>query len=113
MSFFSGFLVNICILITCGYLLNLAFKFFFEKAALPVRNVALACIFVILGWLSMRFGIRGEGYSLFDLRAVPIIFGTLEFRNPRYLITVAHRAGQVHDLRHSAQFHYGRNQSAT
>ncbi len=36
----------------------------------------------------MVLGVRGSGFTLFDLRAVPIIFGTLFFRDPRLLMVI-------------------------
>ncbi|MDF2648213.1 MAG: integral rane sensor hybrid histidine kinase [Paenibacillus sp.] len=86
--FYKSFLINVSILITCSYLFNLGYKIFLQNANVKVKTAVIVCIFIFAGWLTMVFGVRGSGFTLFDLRAVPIIFGTLLFRDPRLLLVI-------------------------
>jgi signal transduction histidine kinase len=86
--FYKSFLISISILITCAYLFNLGFKYIFKNATLKVKQAVIVGIFIFSGWLTMVLAVKGDEYTLFDLRAVPIIFGTLFFRNPRLLLIV-------------------------
>ncbi|MDF2651553.1 MAG: integral rane sensor hybrid histidine kinase [Paenibacillus sp.] len=83
-----SFLVNICILITCAYLFNLGFKYMFQHASWTVKQTVLVAIFIGSGWLTMFFGVRVSEFMLFDLRVVPIIFGTLLFRKHYMLLII-------------------------
>ncbi|WNQ12329.1 ATP-binding protein [Paenibacillus aurantius] len=40
------------------------------------------------GWLTMVFGVRGSQFTLFDLRVVPLVYGTLFFRRPLPLLLI-------------------------
>ena len=88
MHIYKSFFINLSILITCSYLFNLAYKQLFAHASWRLRQTAMVVIFILAGWLSMIFGVRAAEFALFDLRAVPIIFGVLVFRNPRLLIVI-------------------------
>ncbi|WP_079419837.1 sensor histidine kinase [Paenibacillus ferrarius] len=80
--------MNICILITCAYLFNLIFKYTLQQASWNVRQIALVAIFISSGWLTMFFGVRISEHMLFDLRALPLIFGTLFFRKYSLLLII-------------------------
>ncbi|WP_373231164.1 sensor histidine kinase [Cohnella sp.] len=88
MQILKSFLMNLSVLVTFTYLFNLAFKYIFQNASSQVKQTALIIIFIISGWLSIIFALKGQSFTLFDLRAVPIIFGTLVFRNPRHLLVI-------------------------
>gem|GEM_PF-536239 len=88
MQFYTTFFTNVSILITCAYLFNLVFKYMFQHTSLRIKQSAVLVIFILSGWLTMVFGIRTEAGALFDLRVVPLIFGTLVFRDPRHMMIV-------------------------
>lgn len=88
MHIYKSFFINLSILVTFSYLFNLAFKHIFAHASWRLRQVAMVVIFILAGWLSMIFGVQAAEFALFDLRAVPIIFGVLVFRDPRPLIII-------------------------
>jgi len=88
MLFYKSFFINLSILVTCSYLFNLVYKQLFAKADWRLRQTAMVVIFILAGWLSMVFSVRTDGYALFDLRAVPIIFAALVFRDPRLLLVI-------------------------
>ncbi|WP_189020587.1 sensor histidine kinase [Paenibacillus marchantiophytorum] len=48
----------------------------------------LVAIFIASGWLTMFFGVRISEHTLFDLRALPLVFGTLFFRKYHLLLPV-------------------------
>lgn len=50
--------------------------------------MVLVAIFIGSGWLTMFFGVRLSEFMLFDLRVVPIIFGTLLFRKHYMLLII-------------------------
>lgn len=88
MQILKSFLMNLCVLITFAYLINLCYKSLFDNASEKVKQAVLIIIFIVSGWLSMIFALKGMDFTLFDLRVVPLIFGTLIFRNPRPLIVI-------------------------
>lgn len=88
MQIVKSFLMNLCVLITFAYLFNLAFKNLFQNSSVKVKQAVLIIIFIVSGWLSIIFALKGDDFTLFDLRVVPIIFGTLVFQNPRHLIII-------------------------
>ncbi|KRE34995.1 sensor histidine kinase [Paenibacillus sp. Soil724D2] len=87
-TIYISFFVNICILITCAYLFNLGFKYMFQHASWTVKQTVLVAIFIGSGWLTMFFGVRISEFMLFDLRVVPIIYGTLLFRKHYMLLII-------------------------
>ncbi|WP_305779909.1 LytS/YhcK type 5TM receptor domain-containing protein, partial [Paenibacillus sp. 598K] len=88
MLIYKSFFINLSILVTCSYLFNLVYKQLFAKADWRLRQTAMVVIFILAGWLSMVFSVRTDAYALFDLRAVPIIFAALVFRDPRLLLVI-------------------------
>ncbi|WP_235288360.1 ATP-binding protein [Paenibacillus tarimensis] len=76
------------ILITCAYLFNLTYKYLFAHASAWVRQSFTVFIFILSGWLAMMFGFRMNETAIFDMRSVPLIFGTLVFRDPRVLLII-------------------------
>ncbi|MCY9694175.1 sensor histidine kinase, partial [Paenibacillus alginolyticus] len=76
------------ILITSAYLFNLGFKYIFQNSSWKVKQAVLVGIFIVAGWLTMFFGVTEKEYTLFDLRTVPLIFGTLFFRDPRLVLLI-------------------------
>ncbi|NHN34046.1 hypothetical protein G9U52_29935 [Paenibacillus sp. S3N08] len=51
--------------------------------------MVLVGVFIFSGWLTMVFAVKGAESTIFDLRAVPIIFGTLIFRDPRLVLIIS------------------------
>ncbi|MFS0723296.1 histidine kinase dimerization/phospho-acceptor domain-containing protein [Paenibacillus sp. 1P07SE] len=88
MHIYKTFFINLSILVTCSYLFNLIYKNIFATASWRIRQSVMVVIFIISGWLSMIFSVRVADYALFDLRAVPLIFGALVFRDPRLLLLI-------------------------
>ncbi|WP_424766959.1 ATP-binding protein [Paenibacillus sp. sgz302251] len=90
MNFYTTFFTNMSILITFAYLFNLVFKSLLQKLSLSpvVRDGMLIVIFIFSGWLAMKFGVQMREGPVFDLRAVPIIFATLLFRDPRHVFII-------------------------
>ncbi|OMF05899.1 hypothetical protein BK127_31805 [Paenibacillus sp. FSL H7-0331] len=89
MNYFVTFLISLSVLITSAYLFNLCFKYIFQHATWKVKQAGLVGIFIFAGWLAMFFGVQGQGSTLFDLRALPIVFGTLFFRDPRLVLIIS------------------------
>lgn len=87
------FFTSITILITFTFLLNLIYKYVFQHTSGYVKQAALIVGFIALGWIAMRFGVRVNGSSVFDLRNVPIIFATLVFRDPRQILAIGFGIG--------------------
>ncbi|WP_143101049.1 ATP-binding protein [Paenibacillus sp. 1_12] len=54
-----------------------------------MKQAVLVGIFIFAGWLAMFFGLQGQGSTLFDLRALPIVFGTIFFRDPRLVLIIS------------------------
>ena len=81
-------LTNLAVLVTCAYLFNLGYKYMLSHASTRARQAAAVAIFILAGWLTMLFGFRIHETAIFDLRVLPIVFGTLVFRDPRLLILI-------------------------
>ncbi len=88
MDVIKALLTNLAVLVTCAYLFNLGYKYVLTHASHPVKQAAAVIIFIVAGWLTMLFGSRIHETAIFDLRVLPIVFGTLVFRDPRLLIVI-------------------------
>ncbi len=88
MDVIKALLTNLAVLVTCAYLFNLGYKYILAQASHPVKEAAAVVIFIVAGWLTMLFGSRIHETAIFDLRVLPIAFGTLIFRDPRLLIVI-------------------------
>lgn len=53
------------------------------------KQAALIGLFIIGGWLAMVFGVQVGNSTVFDLRQLPIVFGTLFFRDPRLVLVIS------------------------
>jgi signal transduction histidine kinase len=88
MDVIKTLLTNLAVLVTCAYLFNLGYKYVLTHVSHRVKQAAAVAIFIVAGWLTMVFGARLHETALFDLRVLPIVFGTLVFRDPRLLIVI-------------------------
>jgi signal transduction histidine kinase len=82
MEILKVFLINICILITFTYLINLVYKLVSPHLIKSSRYGFAVVIFILAGWLTMMFSIEIGQSSRFDLRIVPLIFAVLVFSRP-------------------------------
>lgn len=88
MQFYKAFLTNISLLITIGYMFNLAYKYLFVRVSSRLQAGMVPLLFICAGWLAMLFGLQLTETVLFDLRFVPILFATLVFRQPATLLAI-------------------------
>lgn len=82
MEILKVFLIDICILITFAYLINLVYKLASPYLSKSSRYGFVVIIFILAGWLTMFFSIEIGQSSRFDLRIVPLIFALLVFSRP-------------------------------
>ncbi|WP_159887252.1 sensor histidine kinase [Paenibacillus puerhi] len=94
MQFYQTFFLNISLLISLAFLLNLVTKYVFLRfgvfRVIPERgrSAALALLFIFAGWLTMLFGLRLSENIIFDMRLLPLIMGIFVFRHPGWLTVV-------------------------
>ncbi|MFS0724505.1 sensor histidine kinase [Paenibacillus sp. 1P07SE] len=88
MQFYKAFFTNISLLITIGYIFNLAYKYIFVRTDSKLKAGMVPVLFICAGWLAMLFGLQLTDAILFDLRFVPILFAAVVFRKPATLVLI-------------------------
>ncbi len=88
MDILKVYLINISILITFAYLINLASKFIFTRLSKSAKYGLSVVIFILAGWLTMFFSFEVGQDAKFDLRVVPLIFGLMVYSRPLTLLTI-------------------------
>jgi signal transduction histidine kinase len=99
------FLINISILITLAYLMNLGFKYALKHLSLQLNMCIAVCLFIFSGWLTMLFGLRITDQAIIDMRVIPLITGVFIFRNPLLLLVIGVGIGL-------SRFTFGVNEAA-
>ncbi|WP_334074757.1 MULTISPECIES: sensor histidine kinase [Paenibacillus] len=88
MGFGKMFLLNLGMLITFAYLVNVVYKYAFSKID-PKINYALSLtLFIFSGWLCMEFGFQLSENVIFDLRLVPLIIASAVYKRPGALVLI-------------------------
>jgi signal transduction histidine kinase len=93
MGILKVYLVNISILITFAYLINIAYNFMFTILPRSMKYGVSVIIFIFAGWLSMFFSFDVGHDSKFDLRVIPLIFGLTVYSNPVTLFLIGFSIG--------------------
>lgn len=88
MGIIKVLLINISILITFAYLINLIYKLVFSRLSKNVKYGFSVIVFILGGWLTMSFSIEIGQTSKFDLRIVPLIFGLMVYKRPLPLFII-------------------------
>jgi signal transduction histidine kinase len=82
MPFSKVFLMNISLLITLAYFMNLGYKYIIHRASYRVKYVSSVAMFLFAGWLTMVFALEPGESIRFDLRFLPLITAILVYTNP-------------------------------
>ncbi|MDQ1911480.1 ATP-binding protein [Paenibacillus sp. GD4] len=84
MPFSKVFFMNISLLISLAYLMNVGYKYILSSAPRRVKFAASVVMFIFAGWLTMVFGLQIGENVLFDLRIVPLITAIFVYTNPLF-----------------------------
>lgn len=84
MPFSKVFFMNISLLISLAYLMNVGYKYILSGAPRRVKFSASVVMFIFAGWLTMVFGLQIGENVLFDLRIVPLITAIFVYTNPLF-----------------------------
>ncbi|WP_426450819.1 ATP-binding protein [Paenibacillus sp. S-38] len=101
MPFTKVFFVNVSLLVTLSYLVNLGYKYsagrfgWWTAMSARVRDALVAALLVFAGWVTMLFGLRINETMLFDLRLVPVIVSMFVFRRTSLTLLVGIGIGLV------------------
>lgn len=89
MDFGRMFLLNLGMLITVAYMATVLYKHIFHYYISPRSNYILSVVlFILSGWVSMKFALRLNEEILFDLRFVPLIIATVVYAQPLTIIII-------------------------
>ncbi|MFC4302962.1 sensor histidine kinase [Cohnella boryungensis] len=95
MQIFKVYLLNISILTTFAYLINLFGKFMLDRLSKTTKYGLSVLIFILAGWLAMFFSFDVGNDAKFDLRSVPLIFGLMVFSHPATLMIIGLSIGAL------------------
>jgi signal transduction histidine kinase len=93
MAIIKVYMINISILITFAYLINLSYKFVFNRLSKRGKYGLSVFIFIFAGWLTMFFSFEVGNTSRFDLGVVPLIFGLMVYTDPLMLFIIGMSIG--------------------
>ncbi|MGF7036339.1 two-component system chemotaxis sensor kinase CheA [Paenibacillus mucilaginosus] len=101
MPFSKVFFVNVSLLVTLSYLVNLGYKYtadrfgWWNAMSARAREALVVALLVSAGWVTMLFGLQINETMLFDLRLVPVIVSIFVFRRASLPLLVGIGIGLV------------------
>ncbi|MDN4069748.1 ATP-binding protein [Paenibacillus vini] len=88
MGFGKMFLLNLGLLITVAYLVNVIYKYAFTKISFKINYFLSLALFIFAGWVCMKFGFQLNKDVIFDLRVVPLIIASGVYMQPLALMVI-------------------------
>lgn len=88
MGFGKMFLLNLGMLVTFAYLVNVVYKYALSKINPKLNYVLSVLIFIFSGWVCMEFGFQLSENVIFDLRLLPLIIASAVYKKPLPLVLI-------------------------
>lgn len=88
MGFGNMFLLNLAMLVTVAYLVNVFYKYGFKRLSRRTNYFLSIIIMILSGWICMKFGFQVNDDVIFDLRFVPLIIASVTYSNPLAIIVI-------------------------